>query len=196
MPDTDHYSALPIPTYAEDPDGPAAFSAFRAAVAPSLVLFATTTSDRDTKYADAPVGTIVSSSTTQNVWKKTASGWITLYTDTGNVLLSSATWGPDCDDAGSYYRIRGDGSCSVYINCTYTGDATGAGNIADIQMVTLPTAARPPVMQFGVGIASSGEQLGTKAYTGGSTRIGAVLAGDGIDSGATITASFYYQVNI
>jgi len=146
MPDTNHFTGLPVPIDGEASDGPAAFLNFRAALAGHTVLFATDTSNRDSLYADAPVGTLCASTASPTVWLKTAppNTWVPIYSDTGWVSLASAGWQADYADNGSYYRVS-NGRASLVINTTYTGDdyvTGGSGNISDQTVVVLPAAVQ------------------------------------------------------
>jgi len=196
MPDTSHYSQLPVPTYSESPDGPVAFSNLRSALAPHINLFATTEADRDTRYVDAPDGTIVSSSISAAVWKKVAGAWVELYSDEGKVLLASGAWEDQVSDIDSWYWIKG-GLCTVYIHCTYTGDVHNAGdngNIADIKILAMPSEARPMVYQTPTGSCSSGSFLGCEMFTSGGVRASYILGGPQVNTGDTISMTCVYRV--
>jgi hypothetical protein len=74
------FTAARLPTLAEGGDGPAAFLAYATDTDDQHVLFATSVSDRDTKYANVRKGTLVSCAELGIVWQKittppTAASW-------------------------------------------------------------------------------------------------------------------------
>lgn len=152
MPDTNGFGGYPIPLMAENANASVAFADFRAALAPHTVLFATSEANRNSLYGSGatttetvPNGTLVSSSSGKTVWQKSPTGWNTVYSDTGWVSLAGASWLPDFEDAGSYYRIIN--SCVfLEFRATYTGaddTANSTGNINNHTMCGLPSAIRP-----------------------------------------------------
>lgn len=201
MSDTSTYSGLPIPTYAEDPDFPLAMSNLRAALDPHIVLFATTSANRDSLYASVPAGTVVSSTTSQTVWQKSATGWNTLYSDTGWISLSSASWGADFSDNGSYYRVV-NGIAYIELRAIYNGANVGGsggdGNIANMTMLNVPAAIRP--VRSGAHIPFTYEYgaaygQGTIYQSTSGMSIGAANPNYAITTGVSIYASATYSVN-
>ncbi|MFH9011239.1 hypothetical protein ACH4C6_07665 [Streptomyces sp. NPDC017943] len=75
------YAELPVPGGGQAPAVPADFAELAQAVDPHLVQFVANKAERDTKYATAPVHTIVSAAD-GTVWKKTSSSsntWVTWW---------------------------------------------------------------------------------------------------------------------
>jgi hypothetical protein len=150
MPDTNHFTGLPVPLDGEASNGPEDFAAFRDALAGHTVVFATTEANRDALYADAPVGTICSSTTTKTVWRKAAmpNTWDTIFHDSGWVSLAGASWGDSWSDNGSVYRILNE-RVTIDLRAVYngdpvgSGDGTGSGNMANQVILTLPSEIQP-----------------------------------------------------
>lgn len=152
MPDTTGLGAYPIPLMSENPNASIAFGDFRASIAPHTVLFATSEANRNSLYGSGatsestvPSGTIVSSSTTKAVWQKSPTGWNVIYSDTGFVSLSGASWSADFSDNGSVYRVQ-NGLCTIEFRGTYEGadlPANANGNVTNTPMLTVPSAIRP-----------------------------------------------------
>lgn len=146
MSDTNHFTGLPVPAYKEDPSGPGAFSAFRAALGGHTVLYADSEANRDALYLDAPVGSLCSSTAGKVVWMKTGlpNTWETLYSDTGWVSMAGAEWKPDWSDDGSAYRVINN---QVYldIRALYSGSeflTPDHGNMTNLTVVHLPVDAQ------------------------------------------------------
>lgn len=149
MPDTNHFTGLPVPLDGEASNGPEDFAAFRAALAGHTVLYATTESNRNALYADAPVGTLCSSTTSRTVWIKTAlpNTWDVLYYDSGWVSLSGASWHTEngWTDNGSAYRVV-NGLVQLDLRITYNGDdvtPAATGQVDNIAIINLPSTIQP-----------------------------------------------------
>ena len=146
MPDTNHYTGLPVPLPGEASSGPDDFSLFRAALGGHTVLYATTSANRDSLYASVPTGTLCVSTSSKTIWQKTDAGWDTVYSDTGWVSLATAGWtSSDFVDNGSGYRIK-NSMCYLDIRFTYNGSdlvPTSTGQVTNTKIITLPSVCNP-----------------------------------------------------
>lgn len=135
---------LVIPEYPNAADGPAAFQQFAQSVEKGLYGTATDEADRDTRYADIPVGGLVSCPNLLALWQRTATGWHTVTEDTGPVttgFTAAAGW-----DLGVCETVRRDGRADVYMEVFRTGGAINAsagGNIPDTTIGTIPAGFTP-----------------------------------------------------
>lgn len=146
MPETTQWANLSTPLYGEAADI-GALKVLAEQLDPHVVLFCTNEADRDARYSGVPAGTIVSSSATLNVWKKTATGWAELYGDTGWITAPSSWFEPNWEnnDTGTRYRVK-NGVVNVRIRALYRGPTVTAfndGNIADQRVLFLPDFLRP-----------------------------------------------------
>jgi len=201
MPDSNHYSALPVPTYSETPDAPAAFSSFRESIGSRIVLDATNESDRNNKYGSTPYGTIVSSTTEYTIWKKVGpadADWIEIFKDTGWVSLKSAAWNSNFSDIESQYRYI-NGVVNIKLNCAYSGPdvtVTPGDNPGDLGILTLPSAARPANTVWGLGETSAGPKLIIRGFSTGGVYLDAWLAGNSnFTNGQSLIAAYAYMSN-
>lgn len=200
MPDTNHFTGLPVPLDGEASNGPLGFDAFRAALAGHTVLFAESSSQRDALYADAPVGSLCSSTTASTVWLKTAmpNVWAEVFSDTGWISLSAAAWGTDYEDNGSFYR-RTNGSVSLILNTVYVGSdiSTGStGNVPDETMVVLPSEARfQDKLKRVLGVCSISGITGTfRMAPGGAVAIMTATPNSTISNGAVLQGNVDYSL--
>jgi len=148
MPDTNHFTGLPVPIDGEAADGPAAFAAFRAALGGHTVLSATTSSNRDSLYADAPIGSLCASTISNTAWLKTGTPnvWSVVYSDTGWLTFASSSFSANFTDNGSAYRVQ-NGRVAIDLRSVYQGDPVGggggSGNISNTPIITLPSNLLP-----------------------------------------------------
>lgn len=195
MPDINDYSGLPIPLRTETASAPDNFGDFRAALAPHIVLFATSEANRDALYGGVPAGTLVSSTTTGTVWRRQPDlSWAVLYADTGWVSLASDSFGPLFTNIACQYRAIND-VVNLRIDATYTGDPLsrgGNGNIANQLVLSLPSAARPSFNATGsywVEGSTSGDVV---VYGSGGVYVATITASDTLATGARVQAHAAY----
>lgn len=188
MPNTP-LSKVPYPTGSDAPAAAADMMAAFMTMDSRLVLPAIDEADRDAKYADAPVSSLVVSGQSRKMWVKTGDGptdWLTVYADTGWVTegfvvqdgwsitsIKARRNGVNTDIRGEFLRI---------------GDeirATGTGHLDDVAVVSVPPQFRPEPDQLDVlGIGRSRYTSGAiQAYNSGMIRILDLHAGAGIENG-------------
>lgn len=146
MPNTP-FAKIPYPSGSDAPAAAADMMAAFMTMDSRLVLPAIDEADRDAKYYDAPVSTLVVSGDSQKIWLKRGpnpSDWLTIWEDTGWVtqgFVVQSGWSNDNMSARRFGRninIRGQ--------LTRTGGAIsfpGNGNIADMDLVSVPPQFRP-----------------------------------------------------
>ena len=140
--------------YPSGPDAPAAAADMMGlvmAMDPRLVLPAVDEADRDAKYADAPISTMVVSGESRKIWVKTGptpTDWWTVYERqeyrTGFTALSG--WELDAAKA-----IRNTYTTEVRIKLIRTGpdiNANAAGNIPDVDMAIVPAQISATISDF------------------------------------------------
>lgn len=142
---------VPYPSGSDAPAAAADMMALAMATDPRLVLPAIDEADRDAKYADAPVSTMVVSGESRKIWVKTGpapTDWWTVYERqeyrTGFTALSN--WELDSAKA-----IRNTYTTEVRIRAIRTGPdlvADSKGNIPDQDIVLVPADIAATVQEF------------------------------------------------
>lgn len=205
MPDINHFTGLPVPLEGEAASGPEAFSSFRDALAGHTVLFATTSSNRDALYTDAPAGSLCASTSAKTVWLKTAlpNTWVTVYSDTGWLPIPAANWSASFSDIGSAYRVRAD-RVSIDLRVSYSGDPLGGGggdgNIANTPILTLPSSILPggsgaPHIPFTLEYGGGYYGFGSVFKSSGNLSLAALNPLGALNSGGAVFAYIEYFVS-
>ncbi|TSI12624.1 hypothetical protein [Brevibacterium aurantiacum] len=148
---------VPYPSGSDAPAAAADMMALVMGMDAKLVLPAMDEADRDAKYADAPVSTMVVSGPSKKIWVKTGTlptDWWTVYERqeyrTGFTFLSG--WEQD-----TVIAIRNTYTTEVRIKALYTGDmitakpdsSADAGNITpDIDVCVVPAQIAATVGEF------------------------------------------------
>lgn len=193
MPDTDPWTGIRVPLGNEADVVPADLARMREDFRDLLNLKAVNEADRNARYGDVPSGTLVSSTTTRDVWKKLDTGWKLVSGGDGWNPLA-ASWNPLWEDAGCEYSLDSR-MTNVGFRCLYNGPdvvATQYGHLADITVCTLPLALRPHHAETGTWVGN---------YTSGAVSIyssGAVVICDaypltGLVTDGTFTWSASYM---
>lgn len=180
---------IPYPSGSDAPAAAADMMALVMATDSRLVLPAIDEADRDAKYSEAPVSTLVVSGESKRIWLKTGPGptdWLTVYYDTGWV-----TEGFVAQDGWSITSIkarRNGVNTDIRGEFLRTGDeirATNTGHLEDVAVVSVPPQFRPEPDQLDVlGIGRSQYTSGAiQAYNSGMIRILDLHAGAGIENG-------------
>jgi hypothetical protein len=157
MPELTLFGAYPTPTGPEAADLPGQMMAFADALDAHTVLQAAGEGDRDAKYGDLPVGSIVTSTLAPwSVWLRIEAPlggltWATIYADTGWQTFAPSAFLTNWTDNGSNWRNK-NGQVEINYRATYTGSdvvaGAAGGNIVDIAMMLLPSGARPVSTQI------------------------------------------------
>lgn len=144
MPSTD-LANLPYPDNTPAPDVPAAMMGLAEAIDPRLNLLAADAADRDSKYGDAPAGTLVS---TPDGWQ-----WVRLTDLSWHVLSSvetttSLVWPGDFSDLGgstpsSIVTRRNGYLYTLSLAALYNGADISGGNFANVLVAQLPSGWVP-----------------------------------------------------
>lgn len=180
--------ALVTPEYPTAADGPSAFQLFAASVEKGLYGTALDEADRDTRYADIPVGGLVTCVARLAVWMRIADGWHTLVSD--RVVTTGATasggWELDRFEAA----VQDERQVILSLRVLRTGGtitAPGNGNIANEVVATIPTGTRPKW--------SESMNFRATATSGGATvsGVGVINLVDA-HSGAQITEGQYVEM--
>lgn len=191
MPTTDHGWPYPSPNDARNvPDD---IMALAEMADQHGVYYATGSTDRDARFSDLPVGALVSSGSTGQIWQKAGVGrtWMTLWSDTGKIE-TGFEFG-DGWEAGSYVQARNkNGLIDIRIEGNRTGDdivAPSNGNITDTTLVVIPPQFTP-VQSYIVGSFKS------SATSGGAIlwKTGSIALTD-MNSLSTIANSAYVRVS-
>lgn len=156
MPNTP-LAKVPYPSGSDAPAAAADMMAGFISMDPHLVLPATDEADRDAKYADAPISTMVVSGPSKKIWVKTgpaATDWWVVYERqeyrTGFTFLSG--W-----DADTTIAIKNTYTTEVRIKAIRTGgeivakpnDSNDSGNITpDEDVCVVPAQVAETVGQF------------------------------------------------
>lgn len=195
MPELTPLAAIPIPLWDEADQVPPDLKAAFIAAEQGLVLRAINQADRDARYSDVPEGTIVSGTDQDAIWRKNATGWQTIWSDTG--VVSSGIVSSDANNSSMQSqrgRIRG-GQVSWAITMRYTGpDVTAGsnGNIGNFDIGTVATAWQPPWNWFGVARFASTFGSLTIAATTGVMTIAEILPNSSLLNGNQIWISCSY----
>ncbi|WP_240373033.1 hypothetical protein [Brevibacterium zhoupengii] len=142
---------VPYPSGSDAPAAAADMMALAMATDPRLVLPAIDEADRDARYSDAPVSTMVVSGESRKIWVKTGpapTDWWTVYERqeyrTGFTAL--ANWELDSAKA-----IRNTYTTEVRIRAIRTGpdlSADAKGNMPDQDIVLVPADIAATVQEF------------------------------------------------
>lgn len=193
MPTTAH--GAPYPSTLDAPDGAAQVMALATWADQHGVFYATSSADRDARYGDLPVGALVSSGVTGDLWQKTgtASTWIALYSDTGWIttgFTAQPNWVASTvrgRQSGSTVEIRGE--------FTRTGPdlvATSTGSLIDELIVTAPPLLSPSVLAV-TGVGRSSNTSGTvQITTDGSINLLDLHSNSAIGNGTTLRLSLTF----
>lgn len=160
---------VPYPSGSDAPAAAADMMALVMATDPRLVLPAVDEADRDAKYADAPVSTMVVSGQSRKIWVKTGpspTDWWTVYERQEWTTGFTALSGWEIDDA---IAIRNTYTTEVRMKAIRTGDditATSTGNItpdADVAVIPAQIAdtlkLRQVITPFRASITSGGAAI-------------------------------------
>lgn len=142
---------VPYPSGSDAPAAATDMMGLVMAMDPRLVLPAVDEADRDQKYADAPISTMVVSGESRKIWVKTGpapTDWWTVYERqeyrTGFTAL--ANWELDSAKA-----IRNTYTTEIRIRAVRTGpdlSADSKGNIPDQDIVLVPADIAATVQEF------------------------------------------------
>lgn len=190
---------IPYPTGSDAPAAAADMMALVMAMDARLVLPAVDEADRDAKYSDAPVSSMVVSGESKKIWLKTGPGptdWLTVYADTGWV-----TEGFVVQDGWSITSIkarRNGVNTDIRGEFVRTGDdieSGPTGNITDEAIVSVPPQFRPEPGQLDVlGIARAQYTSGAiQAYNSGMIRILDLHSGASIPTGDFLRFSLSFM---
>lgn len=183
---------VPYPSGSDAPAAAADMMALVMAMDPKLVLPAIDEADRDSKYADADVSTMVVSGPSKKIWVKTGpavTDWWTVYERQEYRTGFTALSGWEIDDA---MAVRNTYTTEVRVKCLRTGGditATSTGNITpDVDVCIVPAQVSATLKSFQVtglfrvDITSGGASLRTDgvirlydAHPGSSIRNGDYL---------------------
>lgn len=151
MPTPLTFSGAPIPNTGETNNVPAVLLAFGNAIDDKVVLKATSVSNRDTLYANAPAGTLVSCAALKTLWQKTttpptAAAWVTLAEQgtavTSGVLTALTGFTVTTQVAQRINGVNWVRGRLTYSGATITAPASG-GNITDTPICTVQSAWLP-----------------------------------------------------
>lgn len=190
---------IPYPSGSDAPAAAADMMAAFMSLDDRLVLAAVDEADRNARYADAPVSSLVVSGQSQKIWLKTgpsALDWLLIFGDTGWVTtgfvvqdgwsvtsIKARKRGVDIDVRGEFVRTGDD------------IEAGPTGNIADTAIVSLPPQFRPEPGSLDVlGIARSQYSSGAiQAYNSGAIRLLDLHAGASIPNGDFLRFSLSFM---
>lgn len=198
MPNTP-LSNIPYPTGSDAPAAAADMMALVMAMDDKIVLKAIDEADRDSKYADAPVGSFCVAGESKMVWFKTGPGpteWFTLYSDTG--------WVEEGFTAYSGWEIqdvrgrRKAGITEIRAQVNRTGDplsANSSGHIPDRDVVSVPPQLRPAYgLPAITGMARAYTTGGTiELYASGNIRLVDMHANSSIETGDYLRMTLIYM---
>lgn len=153
------YSGAPYPETSDANDPPGDFLAFGNTLDQLVNLKATSTADRNARFANVAAGTIVTCNAESVVWMKTttpptAAAWATVYESPAAVTTGVATAGTGFSIATQWGQVR-NGMLNVRLSLTRTGaditanaynDVDDPGNLTDTAMAVLTTNWRPPTI--------------------------------------------------
>lgn len=175
------YTQAPLPDYGSFDDIAQILADYTDTVDPHFVLFADTIAERNSKYGDAPVDTVVISAAMKQIWVKQdqadPNAWWTPISDTDWVatgIVPGAGWSinvtpEDPFNSNTQVRTR-NGVTDVVIDATRTGadivPGTG-GNIGDETICTLPAQFKPNGRARNGTVRYAGQGVGYVNTTGG-----------------------------
>lgn len=194
MPNT-ALAKIPYPSGSDAPAAAADMMAIVQALDAKLVLPAVDEADRNARYAEAPVSTLVVSGESKRVWLKTGSGptdWHTIYYDTGWVSEGFVV-----QDGWSLNKIGGrthGPTTEIRGELVRTGDdltATNTGHLPDQTLVSVPPQYRPESDELSVlGVARSQRTSGTiELHPSGNVNLLDLHANSTIDNGGVLRFS-------
>lgn len=191
MSDFTRWGHDPVPSRTDAANVPADLLALGNSVDARTVHVAVDEAERDANFSDVPSGHLVTSPSGL-MWRKTDSGWLTSFYDTGWQAFS-ATWATGFTDIGSYRRSR-DGHVQQDLLFSYSGvtlPTDSRDNVADVLVLTLPAGWTPTHAHRAIvyGDSSQGTAL---VRTSGALYI-ATMAGD-IRDGAIFEFSLKWMV--
>jgi len=163
-------AGLPVPAESAAPDVPADMLALATALDPRLNLLAADAADRDSKYSDAPAGTLVSTPDGWQWIRLTDLTWLTIH----SVETTTAfAWSSNFADNGNSILIRRDSAkYFLFLGATYSGlDLTSGsdGFLTDTLICTLPSGWRPVNGHSVTFVFNAAPNFGGQGITYGST---------------------------
>lgn len=184
-------SNVPYPSGSDAPAAAADMMALVTAIDPRLVLPAVDEADRDARYADAPVSTMVVSGESKKIWVKmgpAVTDWWTVYErrEYRTGFTAMANWSLDAAKA-----IRNTYTTEVRIRAIRTGPdltADAQGNIPDQELAVVPADVTATVDEFLVvgNFKSSYTSGAGSVKTDGIVKIYDMHSGSTIKNGETI----------
>lgn len=199
MPNLTLWGDYPYPTGPEDANLPADFMALAEALDIHTVLTATSSADRDSKYAGIPAGALVTCAAAKTTWLSLGSGaWTTLYSDSGWVTsgFTMATgWSSAFSGACKMRRIGAIVNVTVQVEwsgATLVSDSSAG--MADSPMLTLSTN-RPSLDQSAIGRAPSTSGTVSLSATTGLMTLKDLHSGSTLPSGQYIQTNFIYMAD-
>lgn len=174
-------AGYPYPPNTNAPAAAADLMKLALAVDDKTTLTAVDAADRNDRFGDAKVGTLVVSGASQAVWMKIGNGsgdndWLTIYSDTGKVTQGFTAAGDFTVGAFAWGRIK-NGLAEVALELFNGGDdivANSAGNVTpDVDLATIPPAFAEKIEANCVlGYARAGTTSGTvQVYPSGTIRL-------------------------
>lgn len=185
---TTDWSGAPLPDSTSADNVPADLAAYSDVIDPLLVLQATDTADRDSRFALLPKGSTVMTGTPLALWVKAVSGsptWDDVMYDSGWVtagFTAQAGWAVNLRQIrrrAGIVELRGSMN-RTGADLTPTSGGIHDGNLADTAVLQLPsgwfpssTVALATFCSFGLAIAAldSGGMVSVLAVAGGNMKI-------------------------
>lgn len=192
---TTSLAKVPYPSGSDAPAAAADMMAIVQALDAKLVLPAVDEADRNARYAEAPVSTLVVSGESKRIWLKIGTGptdWHTIYYDTGWISEGFVV-----QDGWSLNKIGGrthGPTTEIRGELVRTGDdltATNTGHLPDQTLVSVPPQYRPESDELSVlGVARSQRTSGTiELHPSGNVNLLDLHANSTIDNGGVLRFS-------
>lgn len=184
MPTYSTYAQLRTPLGPEANVVPADLALLADGIDPLLNLQATDEADRDARYNNAPVGTLVSLTSVGMLCWKGLDGWqiVSRRAQTiTNALAPTSDWSPTYNTL----YISVNGMAQLYLSITYQGSGISVpsnGNISNQQVGTIDSQYAP-VLSAPLSMTVGGPLTGGACDSSGNVQLTAVAPGSDIPNG-------------
>lgn len=166
MPTTD-YALVPYPSGTDADNVPADLGALADFIDTKLVLTATSSSDRDSKYSGIPDGALVINTSDGTTWARAGGAWKTLWAPTGawvNCSQAATNSGPVQVRS---YTVGGKKKCTIrgQVGLTAGGDFSAAVMGGTGVFFTIPASHLPAAGYGDTLMASATQSLQGSAFS-------------------------------
>lgn len=194
------YTQTVLPERGNDDDVPAVLAGIWDHVDPHFVLYAASSADLTTVYADLPAGAFVTCEAEKSTWLKTSSSttpWLLLSGDSGWVTAGfTPTDNNVWSIAYSRYRITGGVDVDLHLGIERGTNPINVGSngfVPDEIALTVPSAIYPTDTLPTVGSGPTGT-LFMSLYSDGLVRVKEGVSNSLIGAGDRVVMSWKYKI--